>query len=190
MQEAHEEAASLCLIQLVTAGTVAYERLRSCKLTTNKSSITSTICRSPAVLHDTSLAEHLCSMGCVFGYNVPPHTSLFLFLTFSHPSIFSLFLSLLLRFESTLIREPRESVWFPVATAKEEKAAGGGASNNLLTRLFEAHVKTHTATCDGVEDFFGKGGIYRVAMTGDRGHTSPHTEVISRALNYQGQHGG
>lgn len=43
--------------------------------------------------------------------------------------------------------------------------------------------ETHTATCDGVEDFFGKGGIYRVAMTG---HASPHTEVISRALNYQG----
>lgn len=117
----------------------------------------------------------------------------FLFLTFSHPSIFSLFLSLLLRFESMLIREPRESVWFPVATAKEEKAAGRGASNNLLPRLFETQakdVKAHTATCDGVEDFFGKGGIYRVDMTGDRGHASPHTKVISRSLNDQGQHGG
>lgn len=47
------------------------------------------------------------------------------FLTFSHPSIFSLFLSLLLGLESTLIREPRESAWLPVATAKDEKAVGG-----------------------------------------------------------------
>lgn len=50
----------------------------------------------------------------------------FSFLTFSHPSIFSLFLSLLLGLESTLIREPRESAWLPVATAKDEKAGGGG----------------------------------------------------------------
>lgn len=35
VQEAHEEAAGLCLVQLVTAGTVAYERLRPCKLETN-----------------------------------------------------------------------------------------------------------------------------------------------------------
>lgn len=80
-------------------------------------------------------------MGWVFGYTVLHIRGLFLFLTFSYPSIFSLFLSLLLRFESTLIREPRESVWFPVATANEEKAAGGSASNNLLTRLFEAHAR-------------------------------------------------
>lgn len=45
-------------------------------------------------------------------------------LTFSHPSIFSLFLSLLLGLESTLIREPRESAWLPDATAKDEKAGG------------------------------------------------------------------
>lgn len=43
-----------------------------------------------------------------------------------------------------------------------------------------------TATCDGVEYFFGKGGIHRVAMTSNRNHPSSHTpsyaEVISRAL--------
>lgn len=48
------------------------------------------------------------------------------FVTFSQPSIFSLFLSLLLGLESTLIREPRESAWLPAATAKEEKAGGVG----------------------------------------------------------------
>lgn len=56
-------------------------------------------------------------------------------LTFSHPSIFSLFLSLLLGLESTLIREPRESAWLAVATAKEEKAGAGRTSVgiNVLT---------------------------------------------------------
>lgn len=64
------------------------------------------------------------------------------FLTFSHPSIFSLFLSLLLGLESTLIREPRESAWLPVATAKDEKAggegegAGGFVSINVLIHAF------------------------------------------------------
>lgn len=53
VQEAHEKAASLCLIQLVTARTVAYERLRSCKLTTNESNVTLPIYCSPAALHDS-----------------------------------------------------------------------------------------------------------------------------------------
>ncbi len=45
---------------------------------------------------------------------------------------------------------------------------------------------SHAATCDGVEYFFGKGGIYRVAMASNRNHRSgyshSYTEVISRAL--------
>lgn len=79
-------------------------------------------------------------MWWLFGYTFLHIQTIFI-LTFSHPSIFSLFLSLLLGFESTLIREPRESVWFPDATAKEEKAAGGGAPNHLFARLFQMHEK-------------------------------------------------
>lgn len=57
-------------------------------------------------------------------------------------------------------------------------------------KCMQRKCRTHAATCDGVENLFGKGGIYWVAMTGDRGHSPPHTEVISGALNYQGQHNG
>lgn len=92
------------------------------------------------------------------------HIQAIFILTFSHPSIFSLFLSLLLGFESTLIREPRESVWFPDATAKEEKAAGGGVHQTTYSHVYfkcmQRNRRTHTATCDGVENLFGKGGIY------------------------------
>lgn len=57
------------------------------------------------------------------------------FVTFSQPSIFSLFLSLLLGLESTLIREPRESAWLPVATAKEEKAGGVGEQDEGVSSI-------------------------------------------------------
>lgn len=40
---------------------------------------------------------------------------------------------------------------------------------------------THTATCDGVENFFGKGGIYGVSVACDS-HSSSHAEVISGSL--------
>lgn len=123
------------------------------------------------------------------------------FLTFSHPSIFSLFLSLLLGFESTLIRDPRESAWLPVATAKEEKAGGSGGKRVVgdtwsmsffltfpcrhLSRQLHINMP-HIFTCDGVQYFFGKGGIHRVAMARDRNygcsHSSAYTQVISRAL--------
>lgn len=62
--------------------------------------------------------------------------------------------------------------------------------SHVYFKCMQRNRKTHTATCDGVENLFGKGGIYWVAVTGDRGHSPPHTEVISGALNYQGQHNG
>lgn len=101
-----------------------------------------------------NFAQHLISIASLqhavgVCLHVPPtERSSFLLLTFSQPSIFSLFLSLLLRFESTLIREPRESVWFPVATAKEEKAGGGGASktySHVYLKHMQKTRKTHMA---------------------------------------------
>lgn len=76
----------------------------------------------------------------------------------------------------------------------DEKAVGGGgiSFNGLIHTFFyidtrQLHTRTpHTATCDGVEYFFAKGGIHGVAMAGNRNHASSHsysyTEVISRAL--------
>lgn len=64
----------------------------------------------------------------------------FSFLTFSHPSIFSLFLSLLLGLESTLIREPRESAWLPVATAKDEKADVGREEMGCKHQCPHSHI--------------------------------------------------
>lgn len=122
------------------------------------------------------------------------------FLTFSHPSIFSLFLSLLLGLESTLIREPRESAWLPVATAKDEKTGRGCKlcrqrggwgcqTSTLLITHFEREWQTASqtsentsATCDGVEHFFRKGRIDGVSVASDRRHSSTHAEVISGAL--------
>lgn len=69
---------------------------------------------------------------------------LFSFLTFSHPSIFSLFLSLLLGLESTLIREPRESAWLHVATAKDENAGGLGGAWDVVGGVSIIKVLTHT----------------------------------------------
>lgn len=117
--------------------------------------------------------------------------------TFSHPSIFSLFRSLLLGLESTLIREPRESVWLPVATAKDEKTSRevqkkASDDSILLLAPFssrgrqmtaEAGIKTKASpTCDGVEDLFGERRVDGVAMAGDRRHASADAEVISGAL--------
>ena len=74
---------------------------------------------------------------------------------------------------------------------------GGGVSVNVLIHTFfyidarnrytaaRKHIK-HAATCDGVEDFFGKGGVHGVAMASNRNHPSSqpptHTEVISGSL--------
>ena len=82
-----------------------------------------------------------------------------------------------------------------------EGGVGGGEGVSVIvmssfTRFYidsaDAPLQNHTyhtsvtITCDGVEYFFGKGGVHRVAMASDWNrpscHYPPDTEVISRAL--------